>query len=231
MLLPRIVGGLLDLLTPLTCAGCGLPGVAICHECDGRLVRIVPASICERCGHPWSRRVPRCPECPPHIAAARQAVIFADPAPAILHALKDERREELARLIAVFILDLVPPPGPGTTLVPVPITRERLGDRGFNQSGVIAHALSAAWGSSVSEILVRQGDAPPQRGATAAERVEQVRGAFRIGLCETPPSVLLVDDVMTTGATLAACARVLRAGGIRRVGAVAFARVVDGRRL
>ena len=222
------LGAALDVLLPPTCAGCGLPGDAVCAACAARLVPISPPG-CGRCGHPWPIPVARCPECPAPIDVARQAVGYGDPAPAIVAALKDGRRRSLAVEIAATMAARIPRPPPRVALVPVPLAPAREAERGFNQAALIARELGRLWELPVVEVLARVREAPAQRGSSVTERRAQVRGAFApVAPSVMPPAVCIVDDVHTTGATLAACARALRSGGAARVGAVAFARVIVG---
>lgn len=118
----------------------------------------------------------------------------------------------------------------GAVLVPVPLAPARLADRGFNQAALIARELGTLWGLPVHDCLERADGPATQRGSGATTRRTQVRGAFR-ARAEVPLHAVLVDDVVTTGATLTAAARALRAAGCARVGAVSLARVVlaDGR--
>jgi ComF family protein len=219
----------LDLLVPPSCAGCGLPGAAACDACLAGLTPLAPP-WCSACGHPTPMRVARCPECAGGPAWARQAVAYAGPAPAMVAAFKDGRRRSLAGVLAAVMAGSLPRPPDGAVLVPVPLAPRRLAERGFNQSALIARALARTWDVPTVEALVRRRDDPPQRGAAARERTRQVSGAFaaRPGL-RPPRAAVLVDDVHTTGATLAACARALRRAGCREVGAVAFARALAGR--
>ena len=221
-----VLGAALDVLLPPTCAGCGLPGDAVCAACRSRFVPI-GEPCCRRCGHPWPLRVVDCPECPGSIDVARQAVGYVDPAPAIISALKDRRIRSLATQMAAIMAERIVRPPPGVALVPVPLAPGREAERGFNQAALIARELGRVWELAVADLLVRLVEAPAQRGSSVTERRLQVRGAFATaGAAHTPPAVCLVDDVHTTGATLAACARALRAGGVVRVGAIAFARVI-----
>jgi predicted amidophosphoribosyltransferase len=113
-------------------------------------------------------------------------------------------------------------------LVPIPLSPARLADRGFNQAQLVADACGREWRLPVRQVLVRD-DGVHQRGASRAERIRQAPGAFRVvrdgPAPRLPLHAILVDDVVTTGATLAAAARALRAAGCARVGAVALARV------
>ena len=219
----------LDLLVPPACAGCGLPGPPACAECLAALTRLAPP-WCAACGHPTPLRVERCPECAGGPARARQAVAYAGPAPAMVAALKDGRRRSLAGVLAGVMTEALAAPPRGAVLVPVPLAPGRRAERGFNQSELIAGSLGRAWGLEVAPLLARPRDDPPQRGASARERARQVSGAFTAAPRARLPAVaVLVDDVHTTGATLAACARALRRAGVAEIGAVAFARTLSGR--
>ncbi len=114
---------------------------------------------------------------------------------------------------------------PGDALVPVPLHPARLRSRGFNQSERLASALGARTGLAVCDCLQRQGPATRQVGRDRTERLEAPAGVVTLRAGRPVPArVVLVDDVATTGATLAACAGALRHAGVRRLVAVAFAR-------
>jgi ComF family protein len=219
---------LLDLILPPACAACGLPGGAACAPCLASLAPL-PAPWCAGCGAPVPVPVARCPACRGPIDGARQAVEYAGTATALVAALKDQRRRGLAAVLAEVLVARVPRPPEGATLVPVPLGRSRLRERGFNQSALLARELGRRWELPVSEPLARVREGADQRGARASARARQVAGAFAVRPSgRAPRRPWLVDDVHTTGATLAACARALRAAGAPRAGAVAFARVRSG---
>ncbi len=222
------LAALLDVVLPPSCAACGVPGEAACTACLAALEPL-PPPWCGGCGAPVSVPVERCGACRGRITGGRQAVAYRGPAPALVAALKDDRRRTLAATLAGIVTAAVPPPPPDAALVPVPLGPRRARERGFNQSGLIAAALADAWGLPVARALVRTREGPPQRGAARTERARQASGAFAAGGPDPVPlTAWLVDDVLTTGATLADCARALRAGGATRVGAVCVARVVPG---
>jgi predicted amidophosphoribosyltransferase len=112
----------------------------------------------------------------------------------------------------------------------VPLGPRRLRARGFNQALLIARELARRWRRPLAEPLARVREEGAQRGAGATARARQVAGAFAVRDGDAVPAwPWLVDDVHTTGATLADCARALRSAGARRVGAVCFARALRGR--
>jgi ComF family protein len=224
MRIARLLARPLDVVLPPACASCGLPGEVVCDRCRDALAGLGPPG-CARCGHPWSLDVDVCAECPRAVDVARQAVAYAGSAPALIAALKDHGFRSLAAPIADAMAARIPAPPAGVTLVPVPLAGQRLHERGFNQAALIARELGRAWGLPVAAAIARVREAPAQRGASATERHAQVRAAFA-ARGAAPRVACLVDDVHTTGATLGACARALRAGGAKHVGAVAFARVI-----
>jgi len=218
-----LLTAILDLVTGDGCAACGMPGPPLCRQCAAALPPL-PATGCARCGHPWPTPQAACPECVPGVAWARQALAYDTRVPDLLRAFKDHRRRVLADPLADLMSVHLAPPERGAVLVPVPLAPARMADRGFNQSALIARALAAAWDLPVDDCLARGGGAVRQRGSGAARRRQQVAGAFTAP-GPVPLHAVLVDDVVTTGATLTAAARALRAAGCARVGAVSLARV------
>lgn len=235
-------------LAPL-CAGCR---TVLVHPLDGPVcdrcwqgVAMLTAPLCVRCGDvqpSWRASGPVCARCrrrPPPYVIARSAGRYEGPLRTILHAFKYGRQRSLAGPLAALVEraggDLL---ASADALVPVPLHPLRALERGFNQADDVArHLHRPVW-----RLLRRARAGPPQAGLPAAERHANVRAAFAIapgwqrwlgsgpsakGLINT--TVVLVDDVMTTGATLDACSRVLLDAGIRRVGALTVARAVRGR--
>jgi ComF family protein len=116
-------------------------------------------------------------------------------------------------------------------LVPVPLHRRRLWWRGFNQSGLVARHLGRRWGLEVDQQLIRRvRPTPPLKGMNEAQRRGALRGAFAWRRLDGE-TVILIDDVLTTGSTAAACADALRKAGAGRVELISWARVVRPSRL
>jgi len=233
-----LLRGTLDLLLPRACVSCDgaldgeEPGL-VCGRCWSRLL-LLPSPRCERCGHP--RRRGDCTWCsllPPFVRAVRSVCwLPGGTAGPIVHALKydgwpataDGMAERMARL--AWPADVV---AERTALIPVPLSPTRQRERGFNQSELLATALAARWRIPVwSSALGRTRATQTQTRLTPAERSSNVAGAFRATDAAHSTlrgaHVVLVDDVVTTAATLNACAEALFAGGARILSYITFGR-------
>lgn len=238
------LGGLLDLLLPTGCLACGawIPGGAaapiVCGPCLTRLPE-APWPRCPRCHHPrgtgrGDERVCRmCRTWPPALAHARYAYVLAPPADALVHALKYGGWRELAPLMgrAMAAQPLPPlPPGARRVVVPVPTTAERIRHRGYNQALLLAEGVAERTGLQLSEGLVRGRGGATQVALHPSQRRANVRGAFGVRERATPclrgVHVLLVDDVLTTGATAAAAATELALAGVSEVTLLTYARAL-----
>jgi ComF family protein len=155
-------------------------------------------------------------------------VAYDGPARDLVRALKFRSALRVADTMAALIAaGPTPALPPSATLVPVPLHTRRLRRRGFNQAAALARMIARRTGLSLAECLIRSGDPGTQVGRSASER--RAGPAGHVQACpnaRAPVHALLVDDVATTGATLAACAAALRAAGTTEVRAVAFARTL-----
>jgi ComF family protein len=157
--------------------------------------------------------------------------VWLDPeARQVVHHLKYSGLARLAPFLGGTIARHVARPASALALVPVPASARRARARGYNQAGLIARALGAAWSVPVrEELLTRRRDAGSQTALTPEERLANVAGAFvaapRVGRTGDG-AVIIVDDVLTTGATLCAASRALVTAGWPRVAAVTFARAL-----
>lgn len=227
-----------SLLLPEACLGCGdyvaplAREAGCCAVCRSRLRRIAPPA-CGRCAQPsdrWDAPGPSCGFCrawPPDLAWAASAVWMEDgPARELVHGLKYGGWRIAARPMAeVLARELSARLAAVDLLVPVPLGRRRLRDRGYNQAAVLAVALSARTGIPAREgLLVRTRDTRTQTALGPSDRWTNVAGAFAARERLPGQRVALVDDVLTTGATLAACAAALSSSGAMTVGALTFAR-------
>jgi ComF family protein len=243
-LLRRLGEAALDLVFPPVCLACRRANAghgALCPACWGRIHFIAPP-YCQRLGTPFPYDLgieglhsPEAIANPPVYARARAVARFEDgPARALVHRLKYSDRMELARPLGLWMAragqEIL---SEADLLVPVPLHRYRLIRRQFNQANALALSISRACGKPVDAFtLIRVKPTPPQVGLTRAQRADNVQGAFAVPeearLAVEGRAIVLVDDVMTTGATLNAAARALLRAGARRVDALVFARVVGG---
>lgn len=176
-----------------------------------------------------------CAEWPESITAARFAFVLETPATEMTHALKYEgwsrAAVEMGRATAEAARALLED-DPASIVVPVPTTVARIRERGYNQAALIARSAGRALGLEVLEALERPDSARSQTSLDPGQRRDNVRGAFRStarGRTLRGATVLLIDDVLTTGATVGAAATVLKEGGADRVFVATFARALPRR--
>ena len=208
----------------------------VCPACWAGIAGVSPP-LCARCGDPlndWRAADPHCPRCrrqPPVFSLARSAGRYEGSLRTIVHAFKYQRRRVLAAPLGALMRDAGSDLLTGAdAVVPVPLHPFRSFERGFNQ----ADDLSCALGLPVWRVLRRTRHGPPQAGLPAARRHGNVRGAFALRWGRRHArlrnaAVVLVDDVMTTGATANACATVLLEAGVRTVGVLTAARAATPR--
>ena len=198
-------------------------------------MRMIQAPQCRCCGLPFPYDMGtdsdclRCQTTPPVYHTARAAVVYDDGSKPLLLAFKHADRTEAATLMAQGMHTAgVDALSGADLLIPVPLHRWRLLRRRYNQSALLAHALAQRTGLICwPDALMRRRATPPQGKRTRQQRLDNVRGAFalRRGSDVHGRHVVLVDDVMTTGATVSACTQVLLAGGAASVRVLTFAMV------
>jgi ComF family protein len=246
----RLAAGLLDLVFAPVCLGCDQPSRGeparrlICARCRTRL-RPIPPPYCPRCGAPALRTGrapgPVCSECedwPAWLRWARSACLLHPPADRLVHQLKYRGWRALAGPMAEAMAAVhlpVTPDEPPLPVVPVPTTRRRMRERGYNQAELLARAFAAYTGRTVLPALERVSASASQTTLQPAARRANVAGSFRVAgdlkAALRGRHLLLVDDVLTTGATTLECGATLVAAGARAVSVLTFARALDGRRL
>lgn len=239
--LRRLGNGVLGLALPPTCISCGrVTGEAggLCGTCWGTMT-FISRPYCERTGTPFAFDPggplisPEAQADPPAFDRARAAVTFDGGARALVHNLKYADRLDLAAPMARLMVqagrELL---ADADMLVPVPLHPYRLWRRRFNQAALLArHIARASAVPARADLLVRKRGTPSQTTLSRAERRANVADAFAVSRNAqnsiAGAKLLIVDDVFTTGATLDACARILRRAGAARVDALTFARVVE----
>jgi ComF family protein len=193
----------------------------------------LPHPRCPRCGHPGADTpCAWCALLPPFVRSARSACwVPGGVAGDVVHALKYGGWPALSAGMATRMARLDWPGDVArerTALVPVPLTRRRERERGYNQSERLAAGLSARWGLPLwDDVLHRTHFTSSQTRLTPSERLHNVSGAFRVGANGARlrgAHLVLVDDVVTTAATLNACAAALFEGGTRTISYVTFGR-------
>ena len=228
----------LELLLPPLCPACerlivGTSDALVCSTCWARIVPL-PAPRCERCGHPSDGHACRwCDLLPPFVRAVRSVCwTGAGPALAIVHALKYGGWQGVAMGMADRMARIDWPrdvAAERTGLVPVPLSAARFRERGFNQSELLARRIAARWAIPVwTDVLVRARATETQTRLTPEQRRHNVFGAFAAAPAAGGrlhrAHVVLVDDVVTTAATLNACAAALFDGGARIISYATFGR-------
>jgi ComF family protein len=237
-----VARALLDLLLPPCCVACGDPLVTrdpdavICGGCRVRLAPLPPPR-CSRCdmpmgtgrtaGHP-------CRECADWPGALMQGwaatAMTAPAAQRLVHALKYDGWRKAARPMAEVMAARIPSLPLDAIFVPVPTTMDRVRRRGFNQASLLARELARICSRPVADALERTGGGPSQVSLHPSQRRTNVKDVFEAGLAEGPNivghPVILVDDVLTTGATACAAARVLGYAGASGVTVLVFARAI-----
>jgi ComF family protein len=244
--LRELGAALLYFLFPTPCRGCGGMLDAgrrslFCSACWARMAP-VPSPACPQCGWPFPS--PRALEASPthlcgpcrtsrvHFAVARAATLYVGDSTsreAIL-AFKHTGRETLGKHLAELMAErsgAILQEGPWEVLVPVPLHRRREWERGFNQAAFLARRVGRRLGLPVVPRALRRLRATPPQSGDPADRRRNVRDAFAVARPARVAGrhVLLIDDVLTTGATANECARALRRAGARRVGVFTLARV------
>ena len=198
------------------------------------LIDFVLPPLCIACGADAGRAAPLCRACRAQMEATTSrgsatpwaAFAYESPAGALVRALKFGGRLAVADVMAAQIAAHAPPQLLCGVVVPVPAHRAHSRRRGIDHAAALARALASRARLPFADCLVRRGDAQPQVGRGRQDRVRGPAGAIalRAGCQAAPRQVLLVDDVVTTGATLAACAGALRAAGSELVRPIVYAR-------
>ncbi len=223
----EMLQGLLDLVFPPKCRICKTKSAKIiCDACFRDFPRIT-GSICSRCGKPCQRAVDECRECAGkafNFTLARSGGNYKGPLKEAIHELKYKNGKRIAPYLARFVEDSISDLLHDIDSIAfVPLAKRKQAKRGYNQSQLIAEELAMRIDKPLYGGLTKIKDIYEQNKLGLAERPRNVKGAF---VAKNPVSgtVLLIDDVYTTGSTVNECARVLRDSGASKVFVLTIAR-------
>ncbi|MDR3318161.1 MAG: ComF family protein [Clostridiales bacterium] len=193
---------------------------SLCADCSFELNN---RGVCERCGKQLLNEAAYCEDCKEtdfYFERARSALVYRGGTVKLVYGLKFGRKRYLAANLGAVMADRLTELGwTADLLVPVPLSAKRLKERGYNQSAELARAVSGAVGIPVGEALLKTRDLPEQARLNRKERFENIKSCFarNDAVDIKGKTVILIDDVITTGATADECAHTLRRGGAGRV--------------
>lgn len=238
----RLARGAVDLVAPANCPLTGerVAAPGLLSSAGWRKLQFVDDPACETCSTPFAADYGEgavCPSClanPPPYERARAVLVYEEESHKLLVAFKYADRTEFAPMFGIWLARIGRPfLTSQTVVIPTPMHRSRLAERKYNQSALLAAQFCRETGARYEPFaLERIRPTPPQAALSEEARRRNVVGAFAVtgaaAACVVGADVILVDDVLTTGATLAACARALKKSGARQVTALVIARVVKG---
>jgi competence protein ComFC len=225
----RTAWSALDLLFPPLCGGCDKSGSRWCEDCQKK-VKILDGIVCDICGLP-QEHVGICKTCladRPHFRALRAWAIFENPIQNALHKLKYRKDISMGDAIAFQMLSFIQKLNwQIDMIIPTPLGKQRMKERGYNQVAMIAKPLSVALQVEYApNQLTRKKETRSQVGLTKVERKKNVEGAFQAGASVKRKHIVVMDDVSTTGSTLSSIAEALYSGGAETVHALTVARAL-----
>jgi ComF family protein len=245
-----MLSAFLDIFLPPICLACdrliaaGDTRRLVCRRCRLAL-KTAPPPVCDRCGAPrlitgrvLEATCQECSEWPETLGHARSAYLMHPPADRIVHQLKYRGWAALAGVMAESMVDALLTSNVASStdvIMPVPTTESRLRERGYNQAELLARRVAEKLKRPCENLLERTSSKGTQTTLQPAARGANVAGAFRVRSHAhdrlDAAHILIVDDVLTTGATVLECAHTLTAAGARGASVLTFARAVDTRRL
>ncbi|MBV9580957.1 MAG: ComF family protein [Chloroflexi bacterium] len=216
-----------EALFPARCIGCRRRGTPLCSACRAELPYL-PRGLCPRCATPRLGTTCRgCRRLSPSVSAIHAAFVYERAARAAVVSLKFKSARYLADLMGELLVEcLAVQPVQADLVVPVPLSKARLRQRGYNQAALLARPVASVVHGTLATSVLTRTDRRSQRTLSATQRLSNLAGAFRCphDQAVVGQRVLLVDDVITTGATVSTCADTLARAGASRVSVLAFAR-------
>lgn len=219
------------MLFPPACGGCGKAGYRWCPDCQERIPRIAEP-FCEKCGIPV-RKIGLCEKCqsnPPVYRLMRSWAVFDSPVQNALHTIKYRRNIGLADSLAFQMVEFVNSlQWKLNMIIPVPLGQKRLKERGYNQVALVARPLAYELGLEYApRALQKTRETRSQVGLNLSQRRENVSQAYQADPAAVKrKSILLMDDVATTGSTISACTEALLSAGTQTVYALTIARALS----
>lgn len=220
----------LDLLFPPVCGGCDKTGSRWCEECQKK-VKILNGIVCNVCGLP-QEQVGVCKTClsdRPNFRMLRAWTVFENPIQHALHKLKYRKDMSMGDAIAFQMLPFVKDLNwQIDMIIPTPLGKQRMKERGYNQVAMVAKPLALALQVHYeTDAVTRRKETRTQVGLTKPERKKNVEGAFQAGASVKRKSIMVMDDVSTTGSTLSSIAEALYSAGAENVYALTVARALQ----
>ncbi len=220
-----------DWVFPPYCTGCGKPGERLCTSCMQQIEPLA-GPLCIKCGQPVKNN-PICPACrnnPPEFTTVKAYAPYTGVLREAIHALKYKGDLGLAEVMAVYLVKVFHATHwPIDIVIPIPLSHQRKRERGYNQAQLLAQPFTWLTGLHMEpKGLVKVKETQTQVHLTAKERIKNVTGAFHSRIDVRGKSVLLIDDVITTTATMRAGSQALLEAGANKVYGIALARAVHG---
>ena len=226
------LGGVWDILFPPRCLGCRQFGNWLCQNCRDK-IEVIRTPICYKCRR-LSPDFKICSGCRRHQPYLNRVIVYSywqSPLKELVYGLKYHRVKPIAEVLGGWLTGIVTNFCPETNLiiVPVPLHQRRMWDRGFNQAELLAEVISQSLHQPLVKAIRRRRFTRPQFGLTKTKRLTNVAAAFAIApryqSLIIGRTVLLVDDIVTTGATLNECAKILKQNGAKEIWGLVLARV------
>lgn len=221
----------MDWLYPPRCCNCDRRGFVLCDECFGEIEPLT-GNICQKCGYPTYTQSRVCEKCrldPPLFTEMRSWASHNGPAQKAIHALKYKRNLSLGRILAQPLIEVVERSGWKVDLVvPIPLSRSRMKTRGYNQAALISRHLAASLNIQHSTSAVKRiRNTSTQIKLDVNKRFTNLLDAFYANPATLKErNVLIVDDVITTGATMQNCAKALHHAGAKNIYCLSVARAI-----